>query len=1000
MAWLRFDNTAQAWLPGSDAALDTYAEFRERFGEDTFLLAASEHVDLGDPETVTALDVLAQRLLQVPGVARVHSPLDLRDPVEVGREELPVQLERLELARIRAPRDPSLHLLVAEANAAAAFLLHADDPDRALVLYGNARQAALVAFAAVGPPALLREGPAGSQSLSERLDALGRPAIPAVYWWAFARAGEIRASGFAPGQVASLPRVDEAMSWVLGLAPEFHRAGPHLYFALRYASTPRALGGDPETSREHWGAVRRLTAGQALMPLVLEAETFVPTLAATPAGSSVAKVLEAQETAYRIFDASLREVLLAQHDDAPDLRLPNAVARARARALLEDPSLAGIVVPRDLKHAPPPPVTRHSVLRDDPLSRRLVSAAHDRVGLLIVPRPGLGAEERGAMVSGIREACARDTLQLGGFHLAGPDAITDALDRGSASSFGSLFPLVALVMGLVVYGGLGSARPVLAVVAAAGFASVTTLGLLVAVGRPLNLILVVLPAILAVLTTAYALHLVSRYLDQPTGNGPLDGPARRALWVRAAKETFMPCLLTAATTAIGFGSLVTSSIPPVRDLGAFAAIGAGVCFAGTFVLVPTLLGCMPGFVPRPPTASWWNAVRAHALRVYLGRQGVLVILAGVALGIGGTVGLMQLQVESHILNFFPPTHELPRASAAIEGSLVGLTPLELWVSAPQELLLSAEGLEGLDGLVAYARSERELVQSVSSALEVLPADVSPEARAALLGAILARPPPGLEHSGMLHQGLAHLRITVHAYTRSSESCDALVQDVRAALAHPPEGVPPLPEGVRVRLTGGVPLLVRVQVLLLETQLQSFVLALVLVTFVLGVAFRSLTLVVVSLVPNLLPILVTLGFMGLLEIPLNTATVTVAGIALGLVVDDTIHLLHAYASRRGAGASIAQATEGMLLHVGRPVLVTSVAVGAGFGVFAFSPFRPTLFFGLLIAVTAFTALLCDLGLLPALLLRLPGASAGEEPGEAPEPADHAAKSPAPPEAPAG
>jgi len=143
--------------------------------------------------------------------------------------------------------------------------------------------------------------------------------------------------------------------------------------------------------------------------------------------------------------------------------------------------------------------------------------------------------------------------------------------------------------------------------------------------------------------------------------------------------------------------------------------------------------------------------------------------------------------------------------------------------------------------------------------------------------------------------------------------------------------------------------------------------------------------VISLVPNLLPILVTLGFMGLLEIPLNTATVTVAGIALGLVVDDTIHLLHAWVEARNAGATIVAATERMLHHVGRPVLVTSVAVGAGFGVFAFSPFRPTLFFGLLIAVTAVTALLCDLGLLPALLLRLPGGEevGGEAPGgEAP------------------
>jgi len=981
---LRFDNTAQAWLPGSDAELDTYAEFRERFGEDTFMLAATRHVDLTDPATGDALEALTDKLTRVPGVAWVHSPLDRRDPLEAARVELPQQLERLEVAQVRAPADPSLHLLIAEANASAAFLLYGDDRDRALACYATARKAGLVAFAAVGAPELLRRGPQGSATLSERLDELGDAALPAVYWWAFARAGEIRASGYAPGEVADLPRVDEAMAWVRGRQPGFHRAGPHLYFALRMASTPRSLGGDPEQSREHWGAVRSLTEGRALMPLVLEAETFVPTLAATPAGTPIEQVLEAQETAFRIFDGSLREVLLMPLEDPADLRLPNAAARARARELLLDPSLAGIVVPRDLKLAPPPPVARPLTLRLDPLSRRLVSAEGDRVGLLLVPKPGLSAEARGAMVGAVRETLKSESLTLGGFFLAGPDVITDALDRGSAASFGTLFPLVALVMGLIVYAGLGSWRPVVAVVAAAGVASLWTIGSLVLVGRPMNLILVVLPAILAVLTTAYSLHLVSRYLDQPPAP-ELDGPARRALWLRAAEQTFKPCLLTAATTSIGFGSLASSAIPPVRDLGVFAALGALLCFTATFVLVPTLLGCFAGFVPRAQTASWWNAERARQLRDYLGRNAVLVILAGVLLGIGGMVGLMQLEVESHILRFFAPTHPLPEACAEIEESLVGLTPLELWISAPPDELLSAEGLAALEGVLGYVRGKTELVQSVSSPLEALPSGLSPEARGALLAAILARPPPGLERSGELVPGRVHLRVTIHAYTRSSESCDELVRELKGALAQPPEGVPALPAEVRTRLTGGVPLLVRVQVLLLRTQLQSFVLALVLVTFVLAVAFRSLTVVVISLVPNLLPILVTLGFMGLLEIPLNTATVTVAGIALGLVVDDTIHLLHAWVEARNAGATIVAATERMLHHVGRPVLVTSVAVGAGFGVFAFSPFRPTLFFGLLIAVTAVTALLCDLGLLPALLLRLPGGEevGGEAPGgEAP------------------
>jgi YHS domain-containing protein len=114
-------------------------------------------------------------------------------------------------------------------------------------------------------------------------------------------------------------------------------------------------------------------------------------------------------------------------------------------------------------------------------------------------------------------------------------------------------------------------------------------------------------------------------------------------------------------------------------------------------------------------------------------------------------------------------------------------------------------------------------------------------------------------------------------------------------------------------------------------------------------------------------------MGLLAVPLDTATVTVAGIALGLVVDDTIHFLHEYGRARGEGQDRGGAVAETLFRVGRPVFVTSLAVAAGFGAFAFSPFRPTLYFGLLIAWTSVAAVVCDLVVLPALLqLRGPGA----------------------------
>ncbi|MEZ6184428.1 MAG: hypothetical protein R3F62_05370 [Planctomycetota bacterium] len=167
------------------------------------------------------------------------------------------------------------------------------------------------------------------------------------------------------------------------------------------------------------------------------------------------RVLDAQETAYRIFfDAALREVLLTPGQDPSDLRLPNAVARARARELLEDPSLAGIVVPRDLKQAPPPAAPRRYTLRDDPLSRKLVS--DDATGSAPDHPRGRGSTPRpGGHGRGVPGARAR-RWRWGHAPRALDATVLTPWTVAPASSFGSLFPLVGLVMGLVVFVGLGS----------------------------------------------------------------------------------------------------------------------------------------------------------------------------------------------------------------------------------------------------------------------------------------------------------------------------------------------------------------------------------------------------------------------------------------------------------------------------------------------------------------------------------------------------------------
>ncbi|MCO5164899.1 MAG: TRAP transporter TatT component family protein [Planctomycetes bacterium] len=996
------DDTPAAWLPEVDPELDAYRAFRDRFGEDAFLLAVTAPGDLGDPARLEALADLADRLRAVEGAGTVVAPVARGSKVEALRAALPGRLATLsravDLARAEgstwADAAPDALALQAEANASLGLLLlHDVDRDAARACYRTAQQAAVRLLMRAAPSlghALVSNEPL--ERLLPQLEAAPPAALAGAFWWAFARGAEVDSDPNDVGALADLPRVDAVMALLLERDEELFGGGPHLYFALRLAAPP-SLGGDPEQSAEHFDEARRLSHGQDLLPWVLEAERLAPLLAATPAGAPVEEVLEARRRAWDRFEGHLRQVLLAPPDYDEVHPAANAVARARARALLADPAAHGVIPPDDHVVEALPPERAHLV--DGPLERLLLSDDRRRAAVLVAPRPelqgtcrcgpppqapsrdcGAAAHEnptardgpqprasrllrrptgRAALVGRVEAALAGSPL--GPFDVAGPEVMTHDLDRAAMTSFRTLFPLTFGLMVVVLGVALRSVRAVLAVQAGVGAAVLWTLGLMSLAGRTLNMVLVVLPAVLAVVGTAYALHLVSRYLDRDPDAPEAPGPA----WQHAGRATALPCLLAALTTAGGFLSLAASEVPPVRDLGLFAAVGALVAFLLAFTLVPALLSLGAGRL-RPgarPSRAWSpEAAAAHVRR--LDRLALpALVLAAVAVAVG-VHGASTLRVESDVLRFFPADHRLPAGAAAVEAAGIGLTPFELWLEGPTDLVLAPGTLAGLRVFLAEAALD-PLVVRTTSPLEAPGLDDAPPALAgALLAAALEA---GAAGPGLVRAGDAvALRATLACRTTlSSDACHALAARLREAL--PRAGLAP---GLRVRLTGVVPLLVRVQVLLVETLTRSFCLSLAAVTLLLLVVLRSPGLALLSVVPNAVPVLLTLGAMGLAGLPLDTATVTVAAIALGLLVDDTIHVLH-HLRARPAGATASAALARTLGLTGRPIVATTAAVALGFGAFALSPFRPTRDFGVLIAVTSVTALLCALVLVPALVL---------------------------------
>jgi predicted RND superfamily exporter protein len=603
-----------------------------------------------------------------------------------------------------------------------------------------------------------------------------------------------------------------------------------------------------------------------------------------------------------------------------------------------------------------------------PLVSYLVSEDERYAAFAILPEANLPLEARAQLVERLQALFARAPEPLRPFRLAGTSVLTYDLDAGSRSSLSTLGPLVALALCLVLYVTTKEWRAVLAGLLVIVLSSAWSLALLALFHRPLNLVVAILPAVLAVVTVTQAMHILSCFHCLPAGTTCAEA------WRKALRSTLRPNLLCALTTAAGFGGLATSAIPPVRDLGIFAGLGVIFVFVLSFTLFPCCLLLSSRVAPRGlQEESRWTPGRAQGFTDWLARRRTHLLLFAGALFLLALTGVARIRPESHILEFFPADHRIPQNYRAMEKHLLGLTPVDIVFAGQREVLLSDQSLRAYRLFFTDVMHDEPLARQVVSILLEPSREPNLEfvmSPAELREAIEEEDLPETAAAFFRMEGKrAILRTTLLTATESTNASYEMIERLKARLARAD-----IPAGVESEITGSTPLLIEGQMLLLETQIQSFAVALAVITVAIWIAFRSLRAAALALIPNLFPIALTLGYMGWAGIPLNTATVTVAGIALGLIVDDTIHFLHHYL-RHSSHKSEAEAVAETLFHLGRPATITSIAVACGFALFAFSSFLPTAFFGLLIGITAVSAWVCAMFVLPAILLRRKALTAG-------------------------
>src|SRR5213593_3199565 len=546
-------------------------------------------------------------------------------------------------------------------------------------------------------------------------------------------------------------------------------------------------------------------------------------------------------------------------------------------------------------------------------------------------------------------------------------------------------PIALALMLLVLWLSFRTVRGISLPILAVAMALVWTLGVIVLAGKALTFGTSVLPPLLLVVGSSYAIHVMARYYEQVDAGAPPD-----EVVVRAFARVWLPLAISALTTVIGFGSLMVNRITAIWDLGLFAVVGV-VCLTVTcLTYLPASLQLMPARLRSARSGKISPALsenlRRLAERAFAKRREILWGAATLALV--ALAGAWRIRVDSDFLYYFEPRSEVRRANETINQKIVGSNPFYIVIDGGAPGALRRwEVLKLIKDLQGFLAKQPGITSSISVVdyLEVLEAGFNkqaeggdlvideqgnlvpaeapkpfwqdPKSLGPLLDTMEKRP---ATFKSVVTKDFSRASILVRTNLSGSRRIEETLDTIRRYVADR------FPAQIPVTLTGTLVLLTGTTSDIVAGQIKSLTLALGIIFLVMTAMFLSAKIGFFAILPNVVPIVIFFGVMGWLGIYLNLGTSLIAAIALGIAVDSTIHYMARLNLELRGETDQAAAIVRTLRTVGVPIVYTTIALFCGFLTFALSNFIPIRNFGILAGITMATALGANTVLLPALL----------------------------------
>ena len=627
--------------------------------------------------------------------------------------------------------------------------------------------------------------------------------------------------------------------------------------------------------------------------------------------------------------------LLGERSDAAEVR----------RRALNDPLLHGDLVSPDGR------VTVIAVSFDEDRIDDVRGAVIERIHRLIDPR----------LPDGMRA------------YYNGSVEISETYNRVTLANMQTLTPPIVALTLFAIYFMFRSWRITGLLMIAVVISGIWTLGLYVLMGFTYNVLTSMLPPLVMILAIADDVHIVQHFNHELRVTGSKEHAFRSSV-----QHLFVPLLGASATTALGLASLATSDVVAVRAFGLGAAVGVMVDFVMSLVLVPTLLMLLKPGTEVAPQERYLLAPmqRVAGFSMRYARQVVVVTVALLAVA---ATGVQWLRVDTNHVNFFADDHPLHQSATVIDRQLSGIYSFNILLEGEPDSMKTPDALRRMEEL----RVRLERLPFVRKVVSV--ADYVKRVNRELNGgdAALAVVPESADAIaqelfvfGLSDDGRRELeRVVASDYSRAqisvklaSMSSDLVFEQINqaekeAAAVFAGSAIVPT-------VTGSGRLFSTLDHYIVVSQLSSFGTAFATVFAVIFVVFRSARFGLLAIIANALPVCAVLGLMGWLGISLNVATVMVASVALGIVDDDTIHFIGRFRREAAAGVGTEAAIVAATMHEGRASLTTAIINSLGYGIMVFSSYKPTAWFGGLLALTMIVAFLTEVLVVPAVITLLP------------------------------